>query len=141
MRADLFDLPARAEPARPSKTFDATTPCPWKGCGKPVGGVDPMRTCSTCRAASASLYVPWAQAKNTSATVLPELVLVLANAHLSETAVKSAKDEVGSFEPRFQAVAEVSSSPPDFKQLGTFPCGHPRRSVHGFCGACNPARL
>ena len=86
MAADLFDR--GGAPAKPARRFDATTPCPWGGCGRPVEGIDPMRTCARCRASfAAPPRAPWEMAKRTTATVLPELVLEPANAHLSEMAV------------------------------------------------------
>lgn len=83
--ADLFDR--GAAPGKVGRRFDATTPCPWNGCGRPVEGIDPMRTCPSCRAGGAPPRAPWSMAKTTTCTVLPELVLELANAHLSEAAV------------------------------------------------------
>ncbi len=141
--AALFDLPPPVEVApkprtpKPGVVSGASEPCPWrirgKRCNKPVAGVDPMRTCEACFAKGAPARVPWEMAKpEASSTVLPELVVVLANAHLSESAVHIA-EEAPARTPEPALVEPVS--------IGTFPCGHPRFSIYGFCGPCNPARL
>ena len=94
----------------------ASTPCPVRGpggarCNRPVAGVDPMRTCPSCRAAGAPPRVPWEIAKpernalgQPSATVLPEIVMEpLANAGMSEMAIhaapESARDAIGTQVP------------------------------------------
>jgi hypothetical protein len=145
---DLFDLPSYGAdaPMRRSKApeaFEATTPCPvrvrGKRCNRPVEAIDPMRTCGRCRASGAPTRVSWELAKpDHSATVLPEFVLELANAGLSEMAVhapSAPKEEVGSF------TVSIEKAPAAPVPIGTFPCGHPRFFKHGFCGPCNPPRL
>lgn len=75
---------------------DAMTACAWMKCGNPVRGIDPQRTCPDCQAAGAPTRVEWAAYK---ATLPPEqvfttgeMVLVLANAHMSEMAMHHPKD-------------------------------------------------
>ena len=111
--AALFELPPAPAPTTPSRragkpgpVSEGSQPCPvrirGKRCGRPVPGVDPMRSCDACFAKGAPARVSWDLAKpEASPTVLPELVLVLANAHLSEAAVHipdEPKDEIGSFD-------------------------------------------
>lgn len=142
--ADLFDLPpveaAPSRRTRPGVESTGTTPCPWRiagaRCGHAVPGCDPMRTCDACRTAGAPARVPWEMAKPKGSATSGEQVVVLVNAHL----LYAPKDDLGSFDlpPAAPTPEPVIEEP---VAIGTFPCGHPRYSPHGFCGRCNPARL
>lgn len=105
--AAFFDLHGPAVPANKTMRRDErTVRCGrWRsGCTNQVDGIDPQRTCAACRDRGAPTRVPWDEAKDTTGTFLPELVLEpLKNAHLSEMAIHAPapadpKAEVGSFE-------------------------------------------
>lgn len=107
---DLFDrTPAPAKAAKAAKRDERTTPCPL--CRVPVEGIDPMRTCERCRQGGAPARVAWEVAKPKDSATSGEQVLVLANAHLSETAVHVPKDEVGSFERPLPSESSITVGP------------------------------
>lgn len=146
----------QAPAGKPEKRDGRSTPCGrWRsGCKAQVEGIDPMRTCAACRAAGAPVRVPWEEAKPDGLGSSGEMVMEpLKNAGMSEMALHlEPKEEVGDFvgpAPAAPGKAQVPlrpqpaapGPPPRPEPIGTFPCGHPRYSPHGFCGACNLPRL
>lgn len=63
------------------------TTCPRCRRRDVVTGIDPTRTCERCRADGAPLHVPWSEA---TGHPTGQHTIVLANAAMSETAVRGA---------------------------------------------------
>ena len=93
-----------AQPAKAARRDERTTACGrWRsGCRGRVEGIDPQRTCDACRGAGHPTRVPWEEAKATTGTTWPELVMEpLKNAALLTGAApaeaESARDDVAAF--------------------------------------------